>query len=652
MHGVSDPFLVVVPLSTLAHWQREICDWTELHSVVFHGSKEAREVILEWEWAAPPSTSDGGGQKRVSPAALSRPCFDVCVTTYETLTIAADVFRRVPKWGALVLDEAHRLKNRDSKALGVLKTLNYKSTVAMTGTPLQNNVGELWTMLNLLDEAKFPSLEAFIELYGDMHSAEQVSALTQKLRPYLLRRTKADVDLGVLPMEETLITVEITNFQKQCYRALLEQNRSLLLRGANAVSGPSFNNLSMQLRHCCNHPFLIKGVMESEGLLDADDDTYCNRLVEASGKLVLLDKLLPRLKEQGNRVLIFSQFTMLLDLLENYIRLRGYFYERLDGSITGERRQAAIDRFTSPDSESFIFLLGTRAGGVGINLTAADTVILYDPDWNPQNDIQAQARCHRIGQTKVVRIYRLVTRGTYEASMAERANQKLGLEQAIIGSHNYGAGTEGAATDADGGAETTVDAKAQRHKKAKEIEELLKHGAQNLFTDEHDKRVEAFSSETIDDILSRSATSRTDAGSKAPGAPTSSFAQASFTTNEGSSLDMDDPNFWQQVLGDEAKPEEVEEAIDYDDLGPRTRPRRSVGEPQRLAPSWETAAASVSPEPPEPPEESARVVKPKASKPKRRDAWTRAQVLIRRHTPFSPYDAPRFRHMSEINSLF
>jgi SNF2 family DNA or RNA helicase len=151
-----------------------------------------------------------------------------------------------------------------------------------------------------------------------------VSALTEKLRPYLLRRTKGDVDLGLTPMEETLLSVEITNYQKQCYRALLEQNRSLLLRGATGVAGPSFNNLAMQLRHCCNHPFLIKGVVQSEGLHAVDDATYTERLVASSGKLVLLDKLLPRLRDQGHRVLLFSQFTMLLDLVEDYIRLRDY----------------------------------------------------------------------------------------------------------------------------------------------------------------------------------------------------------------------------------------------------------------------------------------------------------------------------------------
>ena len=310
-------------------------------------------------------------------------------------------------WDYLIVDEAHRLKNRDAKALSALRELDCPVKLALTGTPLQNHVAELWSMLNFLDPSRFDDLDSFVAAYGDMQSAAQVRRLTDTLRPYLLRRTKADVDLGIVPWEETLIRVEITNFQKRCYRAILERNRAVLLRGAEpSGAGPSFNNISMQLRHCCNHPFLIKGVVAAEGLDDADDDVWLENLIGASGKMLLLDKLLPHLQAQGHRVLLFSQFTMLLDLIEEYVELRGFGYERLDGSVTGDRRQAAIDRFCAANSQTFLFLLGTRAGGVGINLTAADTVIIYDPDWNPQNDLQAQANCHRIGQTKRVRAYR------------------------------------------------------------------------------------------------------------------------------------------------------------------------------------------------------------------------------------------------------
>ncbi|KOO53197.1 myb domain-containing protein, partial [Chrysochromulina tobinii] len=527
-HKAKGPYLIVVPLSTVPHWQREVRDWTSLHAVLFHGPADAREILLDYEWASKPralTKAKGFG------ATLARPNFDVCITTYETFTACAETFRKVERWAYLILDEAHRLKNKFGKALAALQSLGPIPTLALTGTPLQNNVGELWSILNLLDAEGFPSLDTFLEQYGDMTSAAQVDALTERLRPYLLRRTKADVDLGITPMEETLVTVEITNYQKQTYRALLEQNRSLLLRGASHVNGPSFNNLAIQLRHCCNHPFLIKGVMQAEGIDLAEDAEYLTRLVASSGKLVLLDKLLPKLQQQGHRVLLFSQFTMLLDLLEDYLKLSRYSYERLDGSITGEKRQAAIDRFSHPESKTFLFLLGTRAGGVGINLTAADTVIIYDPDWNPQNDVQAQARCHRIGQTKVVSVYRLITKGTYEQTMYERANIKLGLEQAIIGRGDYAAQTTAGAADDEGGGSTSGKAKGGKAKEAEraaELEGLLKHGAQELFTDEHDERIAAFSAEDIDSILGRCATKKTgteeDEKAKAKG----TFAQAAF----------------------------------------------------------------------------------------------------------------------------
>eukprot|EP00966_Prymnesium_polylepis_P123693 2860258-Prymnesium_polylepis.1 len=232
----------------------------DLDGVVLHGPKEAREVILEHEWANSPRKGKGYGDLRC-------PKFDVCLTTYETFTNCTEMFRKVPQWDYCVLDEAHKLKNKDAKALAALQSLQIGCKLALTGTPLQNNVGELWTMLDLLEPGKFGSQEAFNASYGGMDSAEQAQGLVEQLRPYLLRRTKDDVDLGILPMEETLISVEITNFQKQTYRALLEQNRSVLLHGSSGISGPSFNNLAMQLRHCCNHPFLIKGVQQAEGIV-------------------------------------------------------------------------------------------------------------------------------------------------------------------------------------------------------------------------------------------------------------------------------------------------------------------------------------------------------------------------------------------------
>lgn len=281
-------------------------------------------------------------------------------------------------------------------------------------TPIQNDVQEFWTLLNFINPGDFCDLEEFMEKYGAMQSKESIDELHEEIRPYILRRLKEDVEKSVPPKEETLIEVELTVAQKKYYRALYEKNVKFLHKNkSKALDGPSLNNLAMQLRKCCNHLFLLNGIEEEfrstpEGSGVSEGDL----LAKTSGKLVLLDKLLPRLKEEGHRVLLFSQFKIMLDILEDYLSERQMKFERIDGSITGNKRQQAIDRFQAPGSETndppFVMMLSTRAGGVGINLTAADTCIIFDSDWNPQNDLQAQARCHRIGQTKSVKVYRYV----------------------------------------------------------------------------------------------------------------------------------------------------------------------------------------------------------------------------------------------------
>ena len=234
--------------------------------------------------------------------------------------------------------------------------------------------------------------------------------------------------------------VELTTIQKKFYRAILEKNFTFLTRGVStAANTPSLMNAMMELRKCCNHPFLITGAEErivseyasgAEGLEKITK--HFKAMTESSGKMVLIDKLLPKLKAGGHKVLIFSQMIRVLDLLEDYLLCKKYLYERIDGRVRGTLRQAAIDRFCREDSDRFVFLLCTRAGGLGINLTAADIVIIFDSDWNPQNDLQAQARCHRIGQSKSVKIYRLICRNTYEREMFDRASRKLALDRAVL----------------------------------------------------------------------------------------------------------------------------------------------------------------------------------------------------------------------------
>ncbi|OQR85660.1 chromodomain protein [Achlya hypogyna] len=533
------PYLIIAPLSTLAHWQREFTNWTELNAVVYHGSQAERKTIEKYEFYLPhPHDKEPGAPVANKKAPHYR--FDVLITTYE-MCVAADrsTLGRIP-WTVVAVDEAHRLKNRKSKLSSVLLSdFTYGNLLLLTGTPLQNNVEELWTLLHFLDRNKFASQDEFTEAFGNITDVEQVENLQSELRPFLLRRMKEDVETSLAPKEETIIEVELTVLQKQYYRAIYEHNTEFLVRGNNKKANmPSLMNIVMELRKCCNHPFLILGAEAREMARvmkespSASPEALQELLVQSCGKLILLDKLLPRLREQGHRVLVFSQFKIMLDILEDYLRLRGYPKERIDGSITGNDRQAAIDRFSDPKSKSFIMLLSTRAGGVGINLTAADTCIIYDSDWNPQNDLQAQARCHRIGQTKAVKIYRLLTAKTYEAHMFHQASMKLGLDQAVLGGIRS-KGNEVAPTSKE------------------DVENLLKFGAYEMLKDDGAEASKRFSEESVDDILKRSTTVVHDPKKDVNPNAMSSFSKATFvsSTNPNEQVALDDPEFWTKVIG-------------------------------------------------------------------------------------------------------
>ena len=476
---------------------------------------------------------------------------ELVLTTPEVL--CADDFSELTaiKWECLVVDEAHRLKSHTSKFALNLRDHKFvfKHKILLTGTPIQNNMKELFALLNFVDPCLFANCDQFLAKYGDMQSKEHLDELHEEIQPFILRRLKEDVEKSVPPKEETVIEVELTVAQKQYYRALYEKNVKFLHKNKKkALDGPSLNNLAMQLRKCCNHLFLLNGIEEeyrekqkSEGQVMPEGDL----LASASGKLVLLDKLLPRLKENGHRILIFSQFTMMLDVLEDYLSSREVNFERIDGSITGNKRQQAIDRFQAPhrdEKESpFIMLLSTRAGGVGINLTAADTCIIFDSDWNPQNDLQAQARCHRIGQTKNVKVYRLLTAKTYEMQMFHMSSLKMGLDQAVLSGFEAGTSGEGALSK-------------------DEVEKLLKHGAYGIFSEENDgdKESNNFLEQDIDTILERRSRTVVHENTGSQGnAAGGTFSKARFTAPKAAEdkkttaedVDVDDPNFWEKVVG-------------------------------------------------------------------------------------------------------
>jgi chromodomain-helicase-DNA-binding protein 7 len=605
-YNMRGPFLVVAPLSTIPHWHREFLEWTSMNAIVYHGSSEARELIRKHEFRYASPQKDKGGAKfyealnnetcrdigvklNVDPSkivAMNKSTyaglnlkaklragtklevpvaeintldtsnkksnklykFNVLITTYETILADATYLQGLP-WNALVVDEAHRLKNAQCSLAVALRKFKHQHIVLLTGTPLQNTTAELWSLLNFVDSKNFADAWEFDKTFGDVKNAKQVDQLKTALRPYLLRRMKEDVEKNLAAKEETIIEVELTDTQKKYYRAILDKNFGVLKKGAAKASNlGSLMNIVMELRKCCNHPFLINGVedAEREGRAMETEEQEHRLLVETSGKLVLLDKLLPKLRDQGHKVLIFSQMTRVLDVLEDYLEHKSYKYERLDGGIRGAERQSAIDRYTDSKFGRFVFLLCTRAGGQGINLTAADTVIIFDSDWNPQNDIQAMARCHRIGQTKAVQIYRLLTRNTYERRMFDRASQKLGLDQAVL------------TTVGETGGEESAVAKAES---VRRVDELLRVGAYDLFSEENETSAQQFCEEDIDQILQRRTTTIQHDTAQNVSNP---FSKASFSASTSSNMDVNDPDFWDKLLP---------EAADQPDPLLQTKPR-------------------------------------------------------------------------------
>lgn len=296
-------------------------------------------------------------------------------------------------------------------------------------TPLQNSLHELWALLNFLVPDVFASAEQFDEWFNlDIEDNDEknklISQLHKILRPFMLRRLKKEVETSLPPKHETILYTGMSAMQKKLYR-------DILIRDIDAVQGTTGNrtailNIVMQLRKCAGHPYLFPGV-EDRSLPPLGE-----HLVENCGKMVLLDKLLKRLQERGHRVLLFTQMTRILDIMEDYLVMRRFKYCRIDGNTSYEVREDYIDAFNKPNSEKFIFLLSTRAGGLGINLQTADVVILYDSDWNPQADLQAQDRAHRIGQKKEVQVFRFVTEHTVEEKIVERAQQKLKLDAMVV----------------------------------------------------------------------------------------------------------------------------------------------------------------------------------------------------------------------------
>uniref|UniRef100_A0A8C4TUH1 Chromodomain-helicase-DNA-binding protein 1-like n=1 Tax=Falco tinnunculus TaxID=100819 RepID=A0A8C4TUH1_FALTI len=432
-------FLILCPLSVLSNWKEELERFAPgLSFVTYIGNKNERPKLQQ-------------NLKEQSH-------FRALLTTYE-ICLKDAAFLKCFNWAALVVDEAHRLKNQSSLLYKTLSEFSVGFSLLLTGTPVQNSLQELYSLLSLIEPDIFPreQVKEFVEYYQAIEKeSEPAKELHHLLQPFLLRRVKSEVVAELPKKVEVVLYHGMSALQRKYYKAILMKDLDIFENeGGRKIT---LQNVLIQLRKCVAHPYLFNGV-EPEPFEIGD------HIVEASGKLVLLDKLLSFLYAGGHRVLLFSQMTQLLDILQDYLDYRGYSYERLDGSVRGEERYLAIKNFGQ--QPIFIFLLSTRAGGVGMNLTAADTVIFADGDFNPQNDLQAIARAHRIGQHKPVKIIRLIGRDTIEEIIYRRAASKLRLTNAIVEGGQFALG-------------------APKHQGAAELQlsEILKFGLDKLLSSE------------------------------------------------------------------------------------------------------------------------------------------------------------------------
>lgn len=542
------PFLIVVPNSTCPNWRREIKRWApSLRVVAYYGSSEARKLAERYE---------------LFPSGGKNLACHIVVTSYESAQHEEfkKVFRGV-SWQGLIVDEGQRLKNDRNILYEALNNLRAPFKVLLTGTPLQNNPRELFNLLQFLDKS-FDAQAMEIE-YATL-TKENVPQLHEILRTLMLRRTKAQVLTFLPAMAQIIVPVTMSVVQKKLYKSIIAKNSDLIKsifggsqRSLKQTDRANLNNILMQLRKCLCHPFVYSRAIEERNPNAAISH---RNLVEASSKLKLLEIMLPKLQERGHRVLIFSQFLDMLDMVEDFIDGLGLFYQRLDGSINASQKQKRIDEFNAPNSSLFAFLLSTRAGGVGINLATADTVIILDPDFNPHQDIQALSRAHRIGQEKKVLVFQLTTRGSAEEKIMQIGKKKMALDHALI--EQMGAAEDDAGLD---------------------LESILRHGAEALFKDDDTNDIH-YDSASVDKLLDRSQIENTQTG--IDNSAESQFSFARVWANDKSSLeDMlnetseADPNIdtstWDRILKTREQEVAAETAAKSEAFG-RGRRKRQV----------------------------------------------------------------------------
>jgi ATP-dependent DNA helicase len=449
MH-VLGPFLIVAPLATLPNWVREFQKWLPSLPVIrYHGSAQERETMLKGP---------------LNPKKKRDADFPAIVTSYEVAIKDEKKLNKIGEFTYLVVDEGQRLKNHRCTLIQSLKRIKAANRLLLSGTPIQNNLDELWSLLNFVNPAIFDDLSVFQSWFGfkdigqkdrrgtkeedimlEQRKNQTVTKLHEILRPFLLRRIKRDVLTDLPPKKEVVVYAGMSKLQSG-YADLIEKGvlRDVLIsQGIEQGRSLSQTNKQMNQRKNANHPFLFGEPIDPNSGVHLGT-AHPQLLVRASGKFALLDRMLERLHKDKHQVLIFSQMTALLNVIEDYLLWRKWKYCRIDGSTNIDERQKQMDTFNAEktggadggrndsDDRHFVFLLSTRAGGLGINLATADTCIIFDSDWNPHQDAQAQDRCYRIGQNRPVAVYRLLTVNSVDVEMMEAQMSKNKLARMAI----------------------------------------------------------------------------------------------------------------------------------------------------------------------------------------------------------------------------
>ncbi|KAI9827308.1 MAG: hypothetical protein M1826_006412 [Phylliscum demangeonii] len=533
------PFLLIVPNSTCQNWRREIRRWApSLRAVTYYGDAKGLELAFKHELFP-------RGKKDLA-------CHIVVVSNQVPARLSGQFLRRIP-WAGMIVDEAQSLKNEESNLYGALSGIEAPFKILLTGTPLQNNVRELFNLLQFLDDTV--EAKALEKEYKEL-TAEKVQKLHELFRPFILRRVKADVLPFLPPMAQIIVPVTMTAVQKQLYKAVLGNNTEFIMKvfkkkNQKPEADFKLNNALMHLRKILCHPYICEDGIKEPG---TDQSLTHRHFVEASAKFQLLEIMLPRLRERGHRVLIFSQFLAMLDCMEDLLHGVGLPFRRLDGSMDSLVRQKNIDAFNAPDSPLFAFLLSTRAGGVGINLATADTVIILDPDFNPHQDMQALSRAYRYGQKKKVLIFQLMMRDSVEERIMQIGRKKMALDHVLIQSLDE---QDEAKTD---------------------VRSILEYGTAALFDSDDPERNIHYDIASVEKLLDRSQAETTPIDARRS---QFSFARLwaedkdeledSLNANEESSVN---PTVWDQLL--EEREKTAAEAPGVAD-GPGTEPKLGRG---------------------------------------------------------------------------